>query len=1858
MPFGSYKIGISLSQIIGINYKSINYNIMKKSLSFYLFGLFLLLFATQSNAVTFNVTVPDGTVKCFVAGAFNSWSTTTSIELTKIDATHFNLDAPDVTSVSGGFKYLCGPGPGWTYVEKNADGSERSNRTEATANDVVARWAALYAPDLVPGPVTLIVTVPENTPDNKVYIYGSFQGWIVEEALQLTKTTATQYTITIPDVTQFNYKILCGKSTTYVEVDASGADIPDRNAASSTPTINIIVPKWKNVNAATVNGVTYLEENISFSPLNGIRNIWVYLPPDYATNPDKRYPVLYMQDGQHVFAEEIPISSVDYPVGSWDVATTLNKMYGDGKNVGIVIAIDKTPEYKSEYSPWKNNDFSQSGTGNEYLQAVINNIIPYVNSHYRTLTGPDNTAIAGSDMGGLISYYAALKHQSVFGKAGIFSPSVWFNKAELNAYLASWTKNESSKMYIITGDKEGTTMNDDAQLLYDATKAKGFTDENIKREIFKGGIHHNSSWATQFRRVYAYLFNIDDIIPPPDPTPGYQFMSHSATTGVACSGEETFVASTYFPTGFDATPTNVMAYIKTVPANITTTYNWNINDSGNCVGANLFSTNKSVYFNSTKSTETWIRAIVSADKSVLDLAASSTSFRVKKANGTFVNMTRTTATGAVGEDDTYTVSAEVDFTGSNKNFEIHSGNANDGSDQGSVCGLNDTYPLFVTATCIKTQIIYSFKTNKVVVKCLDEGIPVPNYQFMSHSATSPNVQCSGLEPFVASAYYPTGIDATPLNVMTYIKTIPVEVKTIYYWNINEGSDCAGANLYATNKSVGFSSSKAYESWTRAIIKDDKTVLDVNASSAYFRVKKADATLVVMTRTKADGTAGEDDTYTVSAEVTFTGANKNFEIRFGSVNSGSVQPSVVGTNDTYPLSVLSTCTKAQIIYSFKTNKVVVKWLEGEIVDSNYQFMNHSASTGVECTGTQPFQISTYYSTGIDAPSNVMTYIKTIPADVTTAYNWNINGGGNCSGTNLFSTNKAVVFNSSKNTESWIRAVVKEDKTVLDIAASALFFSVKKANASLVVMTRTKADGTAGEDDSYTLSAEVPFIDAIKNFEICYGNVNDGSVQTSLVGANDTYPLSVSSVCLKAQISYSFKTNKVTIKCLDDGTIAQRYQFMSHSATTGVECIGNEPLVNSVYYPTGTDITPTNVMTYIKTVPVEVKTQYFWNINEGSECTGANLYATNKSVGFSSSKGAESWIRAIVNADKTVLDVAASSIFFRVKKADATLVVMSRTKADGTAGSDDSFTVSANVSFPTANKNFEIRFGSVNSGSIQASLVGSSDTYPLSVPANCTNAQIIYSFKTNQVKIVEITDPVVLPTISYLKAIPSVCQAGTPVTVSGLINDATGYDLSYTVSQNYGTYVNQPFTINAQNELIFNFTSSTGIYFIQLKAKKGIDAEIVFPQICVKVLSGTIDEKTLSGNPYQNVNWATVGKYKGTFHVHTDWSSDATLTADAVVDLYHSKNYKILPLTNHDFNSYPWTLFSMFKPTWKDRDPAALGMLTFPAIELSANNHHNDFFTGRNDDGANLEQSFTKTEEMGGLQQINHPGQYWSIGNTYTGLEKNSAAWHADNFKRHASLIGLEVYNAGNKHVSDRILWDEILTLTMPQRPVWGYSNDDFHNLNMAFFNYEYMLMDELTISALKVAMKTGKSVFSYEYGASGNALAPSISNITVNESNKTITITTPDNDVSWICGTEGSGSTRKSAVIGYGKTFFYDGFKGSYVRALIKNVYGETCTQPFGFDKLTPNGLGQLSGRNNENAITVYPNPATNKVFINSIDEISQVQLVNLMGQTIKSFDTNAQSTFELNLQNIKDGVYLLRMKSGTLIQNKMIIVKR
>ena len=107
---------------------------MKKILLF-----FCAMFALNAMALTYNVTVPAGTNACYIAGAMNGWS---QQEMTKIDATHYTIDIA-TASQSDAYKYCSGPG--WDYVEKDANGGEIADRSYS-ANDVVARWNKVYEP--------------------------------------------------------------------------------------------------------------------------------------------------------------------------------------------------------------------------------------------------------------------------------------------------------------------------------------------------------------------------------------------------------------------------------------------------------------------------------------------------------------------------------------------------------------------------------------------------------------------------------------------------------------------------------------------------------------------------------------------------------------------------------------------------------------------------------------------------------------------------------------------------------------------------------------------------------------------------------------------------------------------------------------------------------------------------------------------------------------------------------------------------------------------------------------------------------------------------------------------------------------------------------------------------------------------------------------------------------------------------------------------------------------------------------------------------------------------------------------------------------------------------------------------------------------------------------------------------------------------------------------------------------------------------------------------------------------------------------------------------------------------------------
>ena len=701
----------------------------------------------------------------------------------------------------------------------------------------------------------------------------------------------------------------------------------------------------------------------------------------------------------------------------------------------------------------------------------------------------------------------------------------------------------------------------------------------------------------------------------------------------------------------------------------------------------------------------------------------------------------------------------------------------------------------------------------------------------------------------------------------------------------------------------------------------------------------------------------------------------------------------------------------------------------------------------------------------------------------------------------------------------------------------------------------------------------------------------------------------------------------------------WYFMKGEGTTSLTCDDTSTQKGN-FYRDGKTATPAQIL--IKEIPVDKKKySYYWNLNSGSNCDGSLLMTSPKDIGFKDSRKTISWQRVAVFADGSYEQIAASADHFKVNGTHMT------------KGSN--YELSATISL-TDDKTVSVHYGSVNSGSDMGELVSAT------VSDNCLKATVRYSYLTNQLVVEETAWGSSDIDLEYFKVEPAVVHPGTPVKMSVKIANKNGYNVSFRMNHNNqpssaitlskGSNGEEFYTISSPESGIYGFYLDIELNGITTKAHRAVYLKVVDGQNIVPIISN---------NPYADIDWATVNQYKSNFHTHTTQSNDASdgFTTAYVVDKYHAAGYKILALTDHDYNPYPWELFPQYMRTVPARDPAALGMLAVPGNELSKDNtnswsertggqfnHHNDFFTGRQgQEFASLQESYAYTYALGGMQIINHPGQYWSIENTYSETQKDGPGWHANNFQTFPSLIGLEVYNQGNRRPNDRILWDQILQRTMPQRPVYGYSCDDAHNNDQLFRNYNFMLMEDLTAVELKDAMRKGESYFCYEPAGTGEGKSPRINAIHVDETNKTITIEA-NGLVHWIYATDktsSAASSARSTVVGIGNTFCYQGYQGSYVRAFITNVFGETCTQPISFvdEKTVDVEDIQVDG---QLALLLYPNPASAylNVFMNYASEREVIYVYDLHGNIVLTQAVEGAMT-TLPVQSLAAGMYIVQV---------------
>lgn len=256
------------------------------------------------------------------------------------------------------------------------------------------------------------------------------------------------------------------------------------------------------------------------------RNVDIWLPAGYDSTSAQRYAVLYMHDGQNVFD-----TTTSYGGAEWQVDEMVGRLMADGKiDSCIVVGIWNTPKRFFEYAPQapfnllpdslKNvvrADFEGDSIplSDAYLRFIVEELKPFVDASYKTLSGKDHTFIMGSSMGALISMYAVTEYPDVFGGAACLSThwpfslknnSPAFTKAVIQ-YLAPRLHHlKDSKFYFDFGTATLDAGYEPHQKLIDSLFASNqFDDPHFISLKIEGAEHNEASWAARLDKPLLFL---------------------------------------------------------------------------------------------------------------------------------------------------------------------------------------------------------------------------------------------------------------------------------------------------------------------------------------------------------------------------------------------------------------------------------------------------------------------------------------------------------------------------------------------------------------------------------------------------------------------------------------------------------------------------------------------------------------------------------------------------------------------------------------------------------------------------------------------------------------------------------------------------------------------------------------------------------------------------------------------------------------------------------------------------------------------------------------------------------------------------------------------------------------------------------------------------------------------------------------------------------------------------------------------------------------------------------------------------------------------------------------------------------
>lgn len=348
----------------------------------------------------------------------------------------------------------------------------------------------------------LVVNVPPNTPaEAPIYVTGDqpeLGNW-KPDAIRLYPIGPHQYQadITFPvGTTAMQLKITRGawgkeaggaRGEPISNIDVR---IPDEQ---TTYVRNVI--SWTDLPAPGVTGRVDKIAAFHSPQLGNDRDVWVWLPPGYEAEPGRRYPVVYVHDGQNVFDPRTSSFGLD-----WQLDEAMTSLVEHGEAPGaILVAVANTKDRDYEYDLELN--------GKSYARFLIDTLKPHIDRAYRTLPGRETTYTMGASLGASIAVSLAWCYPEVFSKAvGLSFPVFYRDSAMLRVVKAASRPALPIRLYFDHGDTgQDSAYEGSVRRFYDELLALGMARSDIEYRVFKYADHSEPDWARRMPIPLRFL---------------------------------------------------------------------------------------------------------------------------------------------------------------------------------------------------------------------------------------------------------------------------------------------------------------------------------------------------------------------------------------------------------------------------------------------------------------------------------------------------------------------------------------------------------------------------------------------------------------------------------------------------------------------------------------------------------------------------------------------------------------------------------------------------------------------------------------------------------------------------------------------------------------------------------------------------------------------------------------------------------------------------------------------------------------------------------------------------------------------------------------------------------------------------------------------------------------------------------------------------------------------------------------------------------------------------------------------------------------------------------------------------------